>query len=241
MAGRGSLAGLLSFGDANAIVQSMANEVIPIVKQLKASVPVLAGINGTDPFRDMDGLLRKIKALGFDGVQNFPTVGLIDGKFRTNLSETGFGYDAEVQCMAIAKNKYNLLTTPYVFDVSGAIQMTEVGVDIIVIHLGLTVGGTIGSQTTGMTLSEACDKIQTIANCVHSINPNQIILAHGGVVALPSDVKYVLRKLPKGTIDGFYGASSMERLPVEVAITDTVGQATTKGVIIALRRARVAT
>ena len=171
----------------------------------------------------MDIFISEIKQLGFDGIQNFPTVGLIDGKFRANLEETGFGYDREVEIMRIAC-KYDLITTPYVFDVSDAVKMAQVGVDIIVIHLGLTVGGNIGAKTLGMSLDDAIDKIIVMANAIYSVNGNQIVLVHGGPVAQPKDVEYVLSNLPKGTIDGFYGASSMERLPVEVAITETLKQ-----------------
>ena len=224
MAGHGSLAGLLSYGDANKIVMEMGTEVIPIVNKLNKNIPVLAGINGTDPFRDMDRFLNDIKSAGFDGIQNFPTVGLIDGTFRKNMEETGFGYHKEIELMKLAK-KYDLLTTPYVFTINEAIEMTKIGCDIIVIHLGLTTGGNIGAKTTQSgNLMDSLDKITNMANAIYSINKDTIVLVHGGPVSTPKDVEYVFNNLPKGIIDGFYGASSMERLPVEESIANTVKQ-----------------
>ena len=160
--------------------------------------------------------------MGFDGVQNFPTVGLIDGSFRRDLEDTGFGYGKEVEVMRAAKEEHDLLTTPYVFNVAETVRMAEVGVDIIVIHLGLTAGGSIGAKAVGNGLDEAVERVRVMANAAYSVNRDQVILVHGGCIATPRDVEYVLEKLPKGTIDGFYGASSMERLPVELSITDTV-------------------
>ena len=179
-------------------------------------------MNGTDPFRNIDSFLSTLKSLGFDGVQNFPTVGLIDGSFRRDLEDTGFGYDAEVNVMKIAKEKYDLITSPYVFDVAETVKMAEIGVDLIVIHLGLTAGGSIGAKLSGNGLDEAVERIQVMANAAYSVNRDQIVLVHGGVIANPDDVEYVLEKLPKWTVDGFYGASSIERLPVELSITETV-------------------
>ena len=182
------------------------------------------GVNGTDPFRDLDQFLDKIKSLGFDGIQNFPTVGLIDGQFRQNLEETGFGYNKEIEMMKIAKEKYDLITTPYVHNLNECISMTSIGVDIIVFHLGLTIGGNIGAKTTSFNLDDSINQIIIMSNAAYQINPNVIVLVHGGPVATPSDVEYILNNIPKGTIDGFYGASSMERLPVEISITDTLKQ-----------------
>ena len=185
---------------------------------------IYLGVNGTDPFRDIDQFLSTVKSMGFDGIQNFPTVGLIDGIFRKNLEETGFGYDKEIEMMDIAKNKYDLITTPYVHNLNECISMVNIGVDIIVIHLGLTTGGNIGAKTTLFNLEDCLNQIVTISNTAYSINENIIILVHGGPIANPNDVEYILNNIPKGTIDGFYGASSMERLPVEISITDTIKQ-----------------
>ncbi|MDW5289693.1 phosphoenolpyruvate hydrolase family protein [Formosa sp. PL04] len=211
MAGRGSLAGLLSYGNANDIVKEMAHEVIPIVK----NTPVLAGVCGTDPFMLRDSFLKELKNLGFAGIQNFPTVGLIDGVFRANLEETGMGYDLEVDCIRAA-HELDMLTTPYVFDKDNAIQMTEAGADIIVAHMGLTTSGAIGAQTS-KSLDECVPLVQEIVDTCKNINPEVIVLCHGGPIAMPNDAQYILERV-KG-IDGFYGASSMERLPTEIAIT----------------------
>lgn len=211
MAGRGSLAGMLSYGNANDIVKEMAHEVIPIVK----NTPVLAGVCGTDPLMLRDSFLKELKNLGFAGIQNFPTVGLIDGVFRANLEETGMGYDLEVDCIRAA-HELDMLTTPYVFDKENAIQMTEAGADIIVAHMGLTTSGAIGAQTS-KSLDECVPLVQEIVDTCKSINPEVIVLCHGGPIAMPDDAQYILERV-KG-IDGFYGASSMERLPTEIAIT----------------------
>ena len=211
MAGRGSLAGLMPYGDANAIVMEMASEVLPVVK----NTPVLAGVCGTDPFRLMDKFLEQVKAAGFSGVQNFPTVGLYDGLFRQNLEETGMGYELEVEMIHMAR-ELDLFTTPYAFNAEEAKAMAKAGADVVVAHLGLTTKGSIGA-TTAVTLKEAPGKVQEIANAAKSVNPNIICLCHGGPIAMPEDAEYVLRNT-KG-IHGFYGASSMERLPTEVAIT----------------------
>lgn len=212
MAGHGSLAGLLPFGDANAIVLEMAREVLPVVK----STPVLAGVCGTDPMRLMGPFLRQLKELGFAGVQNFPTVGLIDGLFRVNLEETGFGYDREVELIRLA-HEMDLLTTPYVFDEKQAQQMTEAGADILVAHMGLTTKGSIGAKTA-KTLDECVDLISRIAQAARQIRPDVLVLCHGGPIAEPEDVAYIFERCPD--VDGFYGASSMERLPTERAIRE---------------------
>ncbi len=214
MAGKGSLAGLLSYGNANDIVKEMAHEVIPIVK----NTPVLAGVCGTDPFMLRDSFLKELKDLGFAGVQNFPTVGLIDGVFRANLEETGMGYDLEVDCIRAA-HELDMLTTPYVFDKESAVQMTEAGADIIVAHMGLTTSGAIGAQTS-KSLDESVVLVQEIVDTCKNINPAVIVLCHGGPIAMPDDAQYVLEKVEG--IDGFYGASSMERLPTEIAITEQI-------------------
>ena len=211
MAGRGSLSGLMPYGDANAIVMEMANEVLTIVDQ----VPVLAGVCGTDPFRVMPDFLKAVKDKGFSGVQNFPTVGLIDGVFRQNLEETNIGYGLEVEMIREA-NKMDLLTTPYAFNPEEAKSMAEAGADILVVHLGLTASGTIGA-TTVLTLEETPAKVQEIADAAKSVNPDIICLCHGGPLAMPEDAAYALKNTTG--IHGFYGASSMERLPVEEAIT----------------------
>lgn len=210
MAGRGSLAGLLAYGDANAIVVDMAKEVLPVVKD----TPVLAGVNGTDPFRTPETFLPELKRLGFSGVQNFPTVGLIDGTFRQNLEETGMGYDKEVEWIGVAHG-LDMLTTPYVFSTDDAVAMTEAGADVIVCHMGLTTGGSIGAETA-LTLEESVERVSAYADAARSVRDDVIVLCHGGPIAMPEDAQYVLSRA-KG-IHGFYGASSMERLPVEQAL-----------------------
>jgi predicted TIM-barrel enzyme len=212
MAGRGSLAGLLAYGNANDIVLDMAKEVLPVVRE----TPVLAGVNGTDPFYDPDVFLPKIKRLGFAGVQNFPTVGLIDGIFRANLEETGMGYDKEIEMIRKA-HELDLLTTPYVFSSHDAIKMTEVGGDIIVCHLGLTTGGNIGAQTA-LNLDDCVKHIDDWTAAARSVRKDVIVLCHGGPISEPDDAQYVLSKANR--LDGFYGASSMERLPVESAVAE---------------------
>lgn len=210
MAGRGSLAGLLAYGDANAIVMEMANEVLPVVKD----TPVLAGVNGTDPFRVMGRFLDDVKAAGFAGVQNFPTVGLIDGTFRANLEETGMGYDLEVD-MIRAAHERELLTTPYVFHPDQARAMTEAGADVLVPHMGLTTKGSIGAGTA-LSLDECVDRVQAMRDAAVEVNPDVMVLCHGGPIAEPEDAQYVLERTDG--IVGFFGASSIERLPTEVAI-----------------------
>lgn len=210
MAGRGSLSGLLAYGDANAIVMEMANEVLPVVHK----TPVLAGVNGTDPFRVMPYFLRQVKDIGFAGVQNFPTVGLIDGTFRANLEETGMGYGPEVD-MIKAANELDLITSPYVFDKEQAKDMARAGADILVPHMGLTTSGTIGAQTA-MTLEEAAEKVQALADAARRVNPDILCLCHGGPIANPEDAQYILDNT-EGIV-GFYGASSIERFPTEVGI-----------------------
>jgi len=214
MAGRGSLAGLLAYGDANAIVVEMAHEVLPVVKR----TPVLAGVNGTDPFRQMRRFLAELRDLGFAGVQNFPTVGLIDGVFRANLEETGMGYELEVRMIREA-SAMGLLTCPYVFDAEQARQMAQAGADIIVAHAGLTTKGTIGARTA-LTLDQAVTLVQSIGDAAASVNPQILVICHGGPVAEPEDAAYVLSRT-RG-IAGFFGASSVERLPAERAITEQV-------------------
>lgn len=214
MAGRGSLAGLMPYGDANKIVTEMASEVLPIVK----NTPVFAGVCGTDPFRDMKYFIRDLKNMGFSGVQNFPTVGLIDGKFRDNLEETGMGYDLEVAMIKEA-HEQGLFTSPYVFTVEDAIKMTKAGADVLVAHMGLTTKGTIGAQTA-LTLDDCAVKIQEIHDEAKKINPNILVIMHGGPIAEPKDAEYILSKT-KGIV-GFFGASSIERLPTEIAITEQV-------------------
>ena len=212
MAGRGSLAGLMPYGDANAIVLEMAGEVLPVVK----STPVLAGVCATDPFRIMDVFLDELKRVGFSGVQNFPTVGLIDGTFRANLEETGMSYGLEVDMIAKARAK-NMLTTPYVFCEEDAEAMARAGADVIVCHLGLTTGGAIGAETA-LTLKDCPALVDRWAEAALKVNKDAIILVHGGPVAMPEDADYVLKNT--STCHGFYGASSMERLPTEVALTE---------------------
>lgn len=214
MAGRGSLAGLMPYGDANAIVMDMAREVLPIAK----NTPVMAGVCGTDPFRDMAYFIRDVKHAGFSGVQNFPTVGLIDGKYRANLEETGMGYDLEVEMIREA-HKQGLFTTPYVFDVEDAEKMTKAGADCLVAHMGLTTKGSIGA-TTALTLDDCVTIIQEIHDAAKKINPDIKVICHGGPIAEPEDATYVLART-KGVV-GFFGASSIERLPTEVAIKEQV-------------------
>jgi predicted TIM-barrel enzyme len=214
MAGRGSLAGLMPYGDANGIVIEMAGEVLPVVQD----TPVLAGICASDPFRLIDRFLDQIIAVGFSGVQNFPTVGLIDGVFRANLEETGMGYDKEVELIRLAREK-NLLTTPYVFNTQEAEQMAAAGADVIVAHMGLTTKGTIGAHTA-RTLDDCVRDVQQIADAARGVRNDVIMLCHGGPIAMPEDAEYVLTRTKH--IHGFYGASSMERLPVETAMTEQV-------------------
>ncbi len=213
MAGRGSLAGLMAYGNANEIVCEMAHEVLPVVKH----TPVLAGVNGTDPFMIPEAFFKRLIDLGFSGVQNFPTVGLIDGNFRANLEETGMSYAMEVDMIARA-HSLDLLTTPYVFGESDAKQMTRAGADIVVCHLGLTTGGAIGAET-GLKLADCVDPINAWAAAAKSVNPEVIVLCHGGPIATPDDAQYILKHC--AGCHGFYGASSMERLPTETALTDT--------------------
>lgn len=214
MAGLGSLAGLMAYGDANAIVVEMAREVLPIVQ----NTPVLAGVNGTDPFRIMPRFLKQLKEIGFAGVQNFPTVGLIDGVFRENLEETGMGFAKEVQMIADAR-ELDLLTCAYVFDQAQAEAMTNAGADVLVAHMGLTTSGTIGARTA-MTLEDSVDKVQKIRDAAATIRRDVIVLCHGGPIATPEDAKFVLSRTR--SVAGFFGASSIERLPTEVAIADQV-------------------
>jgi predicted TIM-barrel enzyme len=211
MAGRGSLAGLLAYGNANQIVMEMAQEVLPVVKK----TPVLAGVNGTDPFCMFDTFLDEIAAAGFSGVQNFPTVGLIDGVFRQNLEETGMGYALEVDMIRLAHEK-DLLTTPYVFEPKQAEDMARAGADMIVAHMGLTTGGAIGAETA-LTLEESVTRVNSLAQAALDVRSDVIVLCHGGPIASPADATFVLRKTRH--CHGFYGASSMERLPTETAIT----------------------
>jgi predicted TIM-barrel enzyme len=212
MAGRGSLAGLMPYGDANAIVVEMAAEVLPVVKR----TPVLAGVCATDPFRLMDVFLDELKRIGFSGVQNFPTVGLIDGTFRANLEETGMSYGLEVDMIAKARAK-GMLTTPYVFSEGDAAAMAKAGADIIVCHLGLTTGGSIGAETA-LKLADCPALVDAWAEAALKVNRDAIVLVHGGPVAMPEDAEFVLKNT--SACHGFYGASSMERLPAEVALTE---------------------
>jgi len=214
MAGCGSLAGLMPYGDANAIVMEMGREVLPVVK----NTPVLAGVCGTDPFRLKDVFLRQLKEAGFSGVQNFPTVGLCDGIFRANLEETGMGYDQEVETIARA-SRLGLLTTPYVFNAEEALEMAGAGADVLVAHAGLTTKGLIGAKSA-MTLDQAAELVQRVADAGKSANPEILVLCHGGPIAEPEDAAYVLTHT-RG-VHGFFGASSIERLPTEVAITSQV-------------------
>jgi predicted TIM-barrel enzyme len=212
MAGRGSLSGLMAYGNANDVVMEMAREVLPVV----SSTPVLAGVNGTDPFCLFDHYLDQIKAIGFSGVQNFPTVGLIDGSFRANLEETGMSYGLEVDMIRAAHAK-DLLTTPYVFNEDDARAMAQAGADIVVCHMGLTTGGSIGAETA-LRLEDCPARVDSWAEAALRVNPNIIVLVHGGPVAMPEDARYVLENA--STCHGFYGASSMERLPTELALTE---------------------
>jgi predicted TIM-barrel enzyme len=216
MAGRGSLAGLMPYGDANAVVMEMAGEVLPVV----ANTPVLAGVCASDPFRLMNKFLAEIKQTGFTGVQNFPTVGLIDGQFRANLEETGMGYGNEVELIRLAREQ-DLLTTPYVFDVEQAQLMVDAGADVLVAHMGLTTKGAIGAHTA-RTLDDCVRDVQAIADAARGTRSDVIVLCHGGPIAMPDDAQYVLERTRNA--HGFYGASSMERLPVEEAITKQVKQ-----------------
>lgn len=213
MAGRGSLSGLLPYGNANEIVKELAPEILTAVKH----TPVLAGVCGTDPFLLRDHFLQELKALGYAGIQNFPTVGLIDGTFRANLEETGMSFQLEIECIAAAHNM-DLLTTPYAFDAEQARELTAAGADVIVAHMGLTTSGTIGAQTA-MTLDDSVRLISEIASAARDVRSDVFVLCHGGPIAEPDDAQYVMDRCP---IDGFYGASSMERLPTERAITSQV-------------------
>jgi predicted TIM-barrel enzyme len=213
MAGRGSLAGLLAYGNANQIVKELAPEVLTAVKK----TPVLAGVNGTDPFLIRDLFLQELKALGFAGIQNFPTVGLIDGQFRANLEETGMSFQLEIDCIRAA-HELDLLTTPYAFDPEQSRLLTEAGADVIVAHMGLTTSGTIGAKTA-KTLDDSVREVAAIAESAKKVRSDVIVLCHGGPIAMPEDARYVLERCP---IEGFYGASSMERLPTEQAITAQV-------------------
>ncbi len=214
MAGRGSLAGLLPYGDANGIVVEMAGEVLPVVQ----TTPVLAGVCGTDPFRLMPVFLRQLRELGFSGVQNFPTVGLFDGTFRANLEETGMGYRLEVELIRTA-HELGLLTAPYVFDEESAREMAQAGGDVLVPHLGLTTSGMIGARTA-VGLDEAVERVQAMHDAAKDVNPDVLVLCHGGPIAEPEHAAYVLERT-NGVV-GFFGASSMERLPVETAISERV-------------------
>jgi predicted TIM-barrel enzyme len=213
MAGRGSLAGLMAYGNANEIVLEMAREVLPVVK----NTPVLAGVNGTDPFMITHDFLRRLAELGFSGVQNFPTVGLFDGTIRAQLEETGMGYGLEVE-MIRAAHELDLLTTPYVFSEENAVEMAKAGADILVCHLGLTTGGAIGAETA-LALKDCVPRIESWAAAARAVNREVIVLCHGGPIARPADARYILRNCRQ--CHGFYGASSMERLPTEVALTET--------------------
>ncbi|HET6426918.1 MAG TPA: phosphoenolpyruvate hydrolase family protein [Phycisphaerae bacterium] len=212
MAGRGSLAGLMPYGDANGIVMEMAGEVLTIVKD----TPVLAGVCGTDPTRRMDVFLKQVREIGFSGVQNFPTVGLCDGMFRRNLEETGMGYGLEVEMIRLA-HQMDLFTTPYAFCAEEAAAMAEAGADVVVAHMGLTTKGSIGA-TSALTLEQAPAKVMEMTNAAKAVNPDVIILCHGGPISMPEDAQYVLRNTDG--VHGFYGASSMERLPTEIAIRE---------------------
>ena len=212
MAGRGSLSGLLAYGNANDIVMEMAKEILPVVRKTS----VLAGVNGTDPFCIFDRFLDEVKAAGFAGVQNFPTVGLIDGVFRSNLEATGMSYDLEVEMIRLARRK-GLLTTPYVFSTTDAAKMAEAGADIVVCHLGLTTGGAIGAEVA-VKLEDCPARVEAWAEAALAINKDVLILVHGGPVSEPADAEFMLKNTKH--CDGFYGASSMERLPTERALTE---------------------
>ena len=214
MAGRGSLAGLLPYGDANAIVLDMAREVLPVVE----TTPVLAGVCGTDPFRDMDVFLDELKRVGFSGVQNFPTVGLCDGVFRQNLEETGMSFGLEVDMIRRARQK-DMLTAPYAFSEEDAAALADAGADVLVPHMGLTTGGTIGADTS-KTLDDCVALVQSMHDAAKRVNPDIIVLCHGGPIAQPEDAAYVIANTEG--IAGFFGASSMERLPTEVAMTENM-------------------
>jgi predicted TIM-barrel enzyme len=214
MAGRGSLAGLMPYGDANAIVMDMAREVLPVVRE----TPVLAGVCGTDPFRSMPRFLEEVRSAGFSGVQNFPTVGLIDGTFRMGLEETGMGYDLEVETIRLARDM-DLLTAPYVFTVEEARAMAQAGADVLVPPMGLTTGGSIGARS-GMTLEEAIEQVQALHDAAAAESPDILCLCHGGPIAEPDDARRVIAQT-RGVV-GFFGASSMERLPTEVAMTENM-------------------
>lgn len=218
MAGRGSLAGLMPYGNANEIVRDMGREVLTAVQ----STPVLAGVCGTDPFMLRLQFLKELKEMGFAGIQNFPTVGLIDGVFRANLEETGMGFDREVECIAAA-HELDLLTTPYAFDEAQSKEMTQAGADIIVAHMGLTTCGTIGADTA-LTLEQCVPRVAAIADAAKSVRNDVIVLCHGGPIAMPADAEFMLKNVPQ--IHGFYGASSMERLPTEIALTARVQEFT---------------
>ena len=212
MAGRGSLAGIMPYGDANAIVMEMAGEVLTVVQD----TPVLAGVCGTDPFRQMPVFLKQVREIGFSGVQNFPTVGLCDGMFRQNLEETGMGYGLEVEMIRTA-HEMDLLTTPYAFNTDEAEQMADAGADIVVAHMGLTTKGAIGA-TSALTLEESPASVQAICDAARGVHSDVIVLCHGGPISMPEDAEYVLQNTTG--VNGFYGASSMERLPTEIAITE---------------------
>jgi len=212
MAGRGSLSGLMSYGNANDVVMEMAHEILPVTEH----TPVLAGVNGTDPFCVMDHFLDQVKSIGFSGVQNFPTVGLIDGTFRANLEETGMSYSQEIDMIRMAHEK-DMFTTPYVFNEDDAKAMAEAGADIIVCHLGLTTGGSIGAHTS-LTLENCPELVNKWSEAALRVNKDAIVLVHGGPVAMPDDAEYVLKNTDN--CHGFYGASSMERLPTETALTE---------------------
>lgn len=214
MAGRGSLAGLMPYGNANEIVKEMAREVITAVQH----TPVIAGVCATDPFMLRDPFLRELKTLGFAGIQNFPTVGLIDGTFRANLEETGMGFQLEVDCIAAA-HQLDLLTTPYAFEPGQAAALTEAGADIIVAHMGLTTSGSIGAETA-RTLDDCVAEVAAIAQAARDVRDDVIVLCHGGPIAMPADAQFMMDRV--NAIDGFYGASSMERLPTEIALTAQV-------------------
>ena len=212
MAGRGSLAGMMAYGNANDVVVEMGREVLPIVRH----TPVLAGVNGTDPFCVFPEFLGRLRAMGFSGVQNFPTVGLFDGNFRANLEATGMGYGLEVEMIRLA-NSLDMLTTPYVFDPGEARAMAEAGADIVVAHMGLTTGGSIGASNAP-TLEESVARVDAIAKAARGVRPDVLVLCHGGPIAMPEDAEFILARCPG--CDGFYGASSMERLPAELALTE---------------------
>jgi predicted TIM-barrel enzyme len=214
MAGRGSLSGMMPYGDANQVVVEMAREVLPIVRH----TPVLAGVCGTDPFRVMKLFLRDLQAMGFSGVQNFPTVGLIDGSFRQGLEETDMGFDKEVEMIRLAREQ-GLLTCPYVFTEGEAHAMARAGADVLIPHMGLTTKGAIGAKSA-LSLDDACARVQALHDAAKKVNPDIIVLCHGGPISEPADAAYVLQRT-KGVV-GFFGASSIERLPTEVAITDCV-------------------